>query len=94
VEKYVKPEFEQELAALNGESQDILLPKPANREQLQIAERIQKESAVVVQGPPGTGKTYTIANILGHFLAEGKSVLVTSQKSRALSVLQENYLKK
>lgn len=86
---YVPPTFEQELASLNGESLDVLLPKVANREQLQIAERIQKESAVVVQGPPGTGKTHTIANILGHFLSEGKSVLIASQKSKALAVLRD-----
>jgi len=34
--------------------------------------------AVVVQGPPGTGKTHTIANLLGHFLAEGKNVLINA----------------
>ena len=45
--------------------------------------------AVVVQGPPGTGKTHTIANLLGHFLAEGKNVLITSQTKKALDVLKE-----
>lgn len=43
----------------------------------------------MVQGPPGTGKTHTIANLLGHFLAQGKSVLVTSHTQKALSVLKE-----
>jgi Cdc6-like AAA superfamily ATPase len=46
--------------------------KEANREQLEIAERIEHYNAVLVQGPPGTGKTHTIANLLGHFLAQGK----------------------
>lgn len=79
----------QELAELGGEDPDILLPLPANREQLEIARNIEKYNAVVVQGPPGTGKTHTIANLLGHFLAEGKSVLVTSDTKKALSVLKE-----
>ena len=41
------------------------------------------------QGPPGTGKTHTIANIICHYLAQGKRVLVTSRGDAALSVLQE-----
>lgn len=71
------------------ESEDILLPKPANREQIQVVRQIEHQSAVLVQGPPGTGKTHTIANLLGHFLAQGKTVLVTSQTNKALNVLKE-----
>lgn len=80
--------IDEQLAALSGENADILLSKEANREQLEIAERIERYNAVLVQGPPGTGKTHTIANLLGHFLAQGKSVLVTSQTKKALSVLK------
>lgn len=68
---------------------EILLPKESNREQLDIALEIEKHPAVLVQGPPGTGKTHTIANLLGHFLAQGKRVLVTSQTNKALRVLKE-----
>lgn len=81
--------IDEQLAALSGESAQILFSKEANREQLEIAERIEKYNAVVVQGPPGTGKTHTIANLLGHFLAQGKSILVTSHTKKALSVLKE-----
>ena len=77
------------LAAVGGESVDILLSKEANKEQLEIARRIEQYNAVLVQGPPGTGKTHTIANLMGHFLAQGKSVLVTSQTTKALDVLKE-----
>src|SRR5439155_22812332 len=44
---------------------------------------------VTVQGPPGTGKTHTIANIVCHYLAKGRRVLVTSRGEPALEVLQE-----
>ncbi|MCR4600356.1 MAG: AAA family ATPase [Clostridia bacterium] len=81
--------IEERLAAVGGESVDILLSKEANKEQLDIAKRIESYNAVVVQGPPGTGKTHTIANLMGHFLAQGKSVLVTSHTKKALSVLKE-----
>ena len=81
--------IEEQLAAVGGESVEILLSKEANKEQLEIARRIERYNAVLVQGPPGTGKTHTIANLMGHFLAQGKSVLVTSQTQKALSVLKE-----
>ncbi len=77
------------LASPNGEDEEVLLSKEANAEQLEIARRLEQHDAVLVQGPPGTGKTHTIANLLGHFLAQGKSVLVTSHTSKALRVLRE-----
>ncbi|MDY5238004.1 AAA domain-containing protein [Bacteroides helcogenes] len=81
--------LEEQLAAVGGESVDVLLSKEANKEQLEIAKRIESYNAVLVQGPPGTGKTHTIANLMGHFLAQGKSVLVTSQTPKALNVLKD-----
>jgi very-short-patch-repair endonuclease len=42
-----------------------------------------------VQGPPGTGKSLTIANLACHLLATGKRVLITSQKDKALEVVDE-----
>lgn len=43
----------------------------------------------VVQGPPGTGKSLTIANLASHLVAKGKRVLITSQKDKALEVVDE-----
>ena len=81
--------LEEQLASVGGESKDILLSKEANSEQLEIAKRIENYNGVIVQGPPGTGKTHTIANLLGHFLSQGKSVLVTSHTNKALNVLKD-----
>ncbi|MCF0151587.1 MAG: AAA family ATPase [Firmicutes bacterium] len=81
--------LQDQLAAVGGEDPDILLAKEANREQLEIARRIDLYNAVLVQGPPGTGKTHTIANLMGHFLAQGKSILVTSHTQKALQVLKD-----
>ena len=74
---------------LYGEAEDLYLTKPANEEQIAVAKLMEKEPAVVVQGPPGTGKTHTIANLMGHFLAQGKRVLVTSCTPKALRVLKD-----
>ncbi len=72
-----------------NEDETVLFTKPANREQLNIAQTLMRNSCVLVQGPPGTGKTHTIANLLGHLLAQGKSVLVTSHTTKALKVLRD-----
>lgn len=73
----------------NGIDENILLTKPANSEQLAVAKYLESNSAVLVQGPPGTGKTHTIANMIGHLLSQGKSILVTSYSEKALSVLKD-----
>lgn len=77
---------------VNGEDEVVLLTKDANTEQLEIAQRLEKYGSVLVQGPPGTGKTHTIANLLGHLLAQGKSVLVTSHTTKALKVLRDKVI--
>lgn len=80
--------FEARLACAGGEDEEILFAKPANREQLLVAREIRKRDAVLVMGPPGTGKTHTIANLIGDLLAQGQTVLVSSQKEKALRVLK------
>lgn len=71
-----------------GEPPDVLLSKPANLEQVQIARALERHRAVLVQGPPGTGKSHTIANLVGHLVAQGRRVLVTSHTTKALRVLR------
>ncbi|MGH7961517.1 MAG: AAA domain-containing protein, partial [Burkholderiales bacterium] len=56
---------------------ELYFPKPYNEEQVSIVEKLETSDGVVVQGPPGTGKTHTIANVICHYLANGKRVLVT-----------------
>lgn len=72
----------------NGEVKELYFPLPYNDEQVTIVKRLEKAPGVAVQGPPGTGKTHTIANIICHYLATGRSVLVTSRGETALQVLQ------
>ncbi|HEY6867675.1 MAG TPA: AAA domain-containing protein [Candidatus Eisenbacteria bacterium] len=72
-----------------GTADALLFPLPANPEQEEIARRLAKHPGVVVQGPPGTGKSHTIANLVSHLLAHGKTILVTSQTERALKVLRD-----
>ena len=77
--------------AKDGEQgvRELYFPLPFNDEQVQIIQRLDVHNGVVVQGPPGTGKTHTIANIICHYMALGKRVLVTSLKDQALGVVQD-----
>ncbi len=73
-----------------GKSLDELyFPLPYNEEQVTIVQYLERAPGVTVQGPPGTGKTHTIANIVCHYLATGRRVLVTSRGERALEILRD-----
>ncbi|UYZ58484.1 AAA domain-containing protein [Hymenobacter latericus] len=69
--------------------QELYFPLPFNDEQVRIVQLLEHAPGVVVQGPPGTGKTHTIANVICHYLALGKRVLVTSMRDPALGVLRD-----
>jgi very-short-patch-repair endonuclease len=71
------------------EQGEIFFPLTSNYEQKQIIGRIEKQTGVLVQGPPGTGKSQTICNLICHLLANGKRILITSQKTPALRVLRD-----
>lgn len=68
---------------------DFLFPLPYNKEQFDIVKRMQTDDAVIVKGPPGTGKSHTIANIISHYVSQGKSILVVSQNAKALNVVRD-----
>ena len=42
-------------------------------------QRLTTHGCAVLVGPPGTGKSQTIANVICHYLATGRRVLVTSK---------------
>lgn len=66
-------------------------PFPSNPSQRRVAHLVDdpRSRITVIQGPPGTGKSLTIANLVCHLVAKGKRVLVTSQKDKALQVVDD-----
>lgn len=86
----VSASYHAERRTSGKKARDLYFPKPFNDEQVRIVQLLEVSDGVVVQGPPGTGKTHTIANVVCHYLAQGKRVLVTSMKDPALAVLQEH----
>jgi very-short-patch-repair endonuclease len=88
----LEPEQRTAWGSSNGPVPPALGPEPlfpmvTNAAQLDVLDRLQHDTSVVVQGPPGTGKTHTISNLIAALLADGKRVLVTSEKGQALKVL-------
>jgi very-short-patch-repair endonuclease len=81
--------LESGLGNVSSKTRDLFFPMAFNDEQVRIVQLLDVSDGVVVQGPPGTGKTHTIANVICHYLADGKRVLVTSMKDPALAVLQD-----
>lgn len=70
---------------LDLEKTEYFFPLATNDEQLAILKLLEKGDAVSVQGPPGTGKSHTIANIIAHYIATGRRVLVSAKTPEALS---------
>ena len=68
----------------------FFFPLPYNDEQVEIARRLERDdtAGVVVQGPPGTGKTHTIANIIAHYMATGRRILVSAHQPEALAAIR------
>ncbi len=62
-------------------------PLPADSSQLAAVFAAAEGRTFVLVGPPGTGKSQTIANLVSHCLAEGKTVLFVSEKMAALEVV-------
>jgi very-short-patch-repair endonuclease len=69
----------------------LFYPFPSNPSQRRVAHLVDdpKTRIAVIEGPPGTGKSLTIANLVCHLVATGKRVLVTSQKDKALEVVDD-----
>jgi len=77
---------------LNDDAVDrarLYFPFPSNRSQRRAALLVDDATTRVIQveGPPGTGKSLTIANLACHLAATGRTVLVSSQKDKALEVV-------
>ena len=71
------------------DTETISYPFPSNRAQRRVALLVDdpKTRVVYIEGPPGTGKSLTIANLACHLAATWQTVLITSQKDKALEVV-------
>lgn len=67
--------------------EDLFTPLPADSSQLAAVVASARGADFVLDGPPGTGKSQTIANMIAHNLALGRTVLFVAEKRAALDVV-------
>ncbi|XOV93225.1 MAG: DEAD/DEAH box helicase [Bacteroidota bacterium] len=63
---------------------DMHLPFPIDGYQERAFKHVKIGESVVIEGPSGTGKSQLISSVMGDYMAQGKSVLLVSQKAVAL----------
>ena len=65
-------------------------PVPLNEEQRKILSAIRHANTrfVAIEGPPGTGKSHTITAMVFQAILDGNNVLVLSDKTEALDVVE------
>jgi len=82
---------DDEASNIFEDDQRVVFPFQSNPSQRRVAHLAEEISnrIIVVQGPPGTGKSQTIANVACHLVAQGRRVLITSQKDQALVVVDQ-----
>ena len=88
----VQSEVNGEWKALSiSERLVAIAPIPVNEEQRKILSAIKNPDCnyISVEGPPGTGKSHTITAIAFDCILNGKNVLVLSDKTEALDVVQD-----
>lgn len=81
------PEFSAETLDERFAPQQLYTPMLSDSSQLRAICVADSGSNLVLEGPPGTGKSQTIANLICHLLATGKTVLFVSEKMAALEVV-------
>ena len=66
-------------------------PVPLNEEQRKILMAIRHKGSqfISIEGPPGTGKSHTITAIVFEAILNGQNVLVLSDKTEALDVVED-----
>jgi very-short-patch-repair endonuclease len=72
-----------------GGMEPLYFPFESNPAQRSIAMKAERATILSVQGPPGTGKSHTIANLVCHLVATGRTVLVTSHQPKAVEVVRD-----
>jgi hypothetical protein len=80
---------DQKTSNVFHDSRDVVFPFSSNMSQRRVAllSGEPENHIIKVEGPPGTGKSLTIANVACHLVAKGKRVLISSQRDKALSVV-------
>ncbi|MDF3131232.1 DUF4011 domain-containing protein [Kiritimatiellaeota bacterium B1221] len=72
---------------------ELFTPLSADSSQLAAVLASEQGKNFVLFGPPGTGKSQTIANLITHNIAKGRTVLFVAEKRAALEVVHNRLAK-
>lgn len=90
---FVQPSPRAERAVTAGPTREavheLIAPLDADGSQLAAVAAAAAGASFVLQGPPGTGKSQTIANLIAHAVAHGRTVLFVTDKVAALDVVHQ-----
>lgn len=87
IETFFGARHGEELPQASVKEEKIFPAFPMDAWQEQALKSLKGGASLVVQGPPGTGKSQLICNLIADGLANGKKILVVSQKRAALDVV-------
>lgn len=93
----INDEYEQKIDKKNTASisNEVLknffttTPLDISDAQESVIKQSELNNLTLVYGPPGTGKSQTIVNLVSHYLAKGKTVLVASRMDKACDVVND-----
>lgn len=71
----------------NRQEESLTTPYLLDAAQEKAIMSVKNGGSIVVQGPPGSGKSQMICNLIADGLANGKNILLVSQKKAALDVV-------
>lgn len=70
--------------------EQLYFPISSTGQQKEIVQRVEKSDSVIVQISDNQTKTETVANLVSHYLTEGKRILITTKKDSPLSTLKNS----
>lgn len=82
--KEAKPNFLQTTIP-----EQLYFPRNSTKQQKEIIQNVEKSDNVIVQFDDKTVEAETVANIVSHYLTEGKKILITTQKDSPLATLKD-----
>ncbi len=86
---FIPASLKETAVTRNRQEESVTTPYPLDAAQEEAIMSVKNGRSIVVQGPPGSGKSQMICNLIADSLADGKNVLVVSQKRAALDVVYD-----
>ena len=88
IEDFLDSEINKEPSKKMDESKICWAFNADFSQQKAVYDTLENEN-MIIQGPPGTGKTQTILNLISNALSKNKKILIVSEKTTAVDVIND-----